>query len=132
MGRIRSVLGSAWTTFVVIAICVGFLADIFSNREYLEGALGGILPMGAALLPYMALGGIVYSGGRFLWWLWNGDYIPQYPESGDSPSSCFDSAGELSGVPKVLSATDKLTLPVSSSTLIESFTTSELAIITFM
>lgn len=63
MRWLRSLFSSAWAGFVILAICVGFLADFPVGRSKLEDSVSTILPIGVALLPYIALGGTVYATG---------------------------------------------------------------------
>ena len=65
----RYVLSRTWAAFVVLCICLGFLADFPGGRPNLEGVMTAIHPMVTALLPYLALGGGIYSGGIVGWWV---------------------------------------------------------------
>ena len=70
MQRLGSILSSTWTGFAVLAVCLGFFADFPVGRPKLEASVSTVLPIGAALLPYLAFGGSIYGGGLILAWVY--------------------------------------------------------------
>lgn len=69
MRLLRKFLSSAWTGFAILAVCVGFIADFPVGRSELEDSVNAIFPVGAASLPYLALGGVIYGGGLIVRWI---------------------------------------------------------------
>ena len=68
MRWLQSLLRSTWAAFVILAVCVGFLADFPTSRSKLEDSMSALLSVGVALLPYIAFGGILYSSGLIGTW----------------------------------------------------------------
>lgn len=72
----RKLASSLWTAFVAFSVCLGILADFPKGRGVLEEELNNLLPLAAALLPYIAIAGVVYGGGRIgLWMVSEGIYV---------------------------------------------------------
>ena len=82
MGVLQKAVGSIWAAFVVFCVCLGFLADFPSGRDQLEGSISAILPIAAALMPYIAIAGITYFGSRIVYVLsiWSVDRINGGPK----------------------------------------------------
>lgn len=69
MRRLRTQLSPTLAGLVILVTSLSFLADFPAWRSRLDDSLNDIFPVGAALLPYIALAGIVYSGGQLGIWL---------------------------------------------------------------
>ena len=82
MDTLYKIVASLWTAFVILSVCLGFFADFPTGRSQLEDSLSNILPLGAALLPYIAFAGVVGFGGRILVWAikWSIDHLKEGPE----------------------------------------------------
>ena len=82
MDTLYKIVASLWTAFVILSVCLGFFADFPTGRSQLEDSLSNILPLGAALLPYIALAGVVGFGGRILVWAikWRIDHWKEGPK----------------------------------------------------
>ena len=69
MQRLRTQLSPTLAGLVILVISLSFLADFPAWRSPLEDSLNDIFPVGAALLPYLALAGVVYLGGQVSIWM---------------------------------------------------------------
>ena len=65
----RSLFSQTWMSFVVFCVCLGFLADFPIGRDKLENSVNAIHPILAALLPYIAMFGVIYGSGLAGRWL---------------------------------------------------------------
>ena len=68
MVLIQKIVGSLWTAFAVFALCLGLLVDFPNGRDKLEDSVSAVLPVAAALLPYIAMVGSIVGGGRIVIW----------------------------------------------------------------
>ncbi len=69
MSWLRTLLSQTTTAFLILAACLSFLTDYPIASSRLEDSVSAIFPVGAALLPYVALVGAVYGGGRVCQWI---------------------------------------------------------------
>lgn len=69
MNRIPKALRTIWAAFVGLSVCLGFLVNSATGKDQLSDSVGDILPIAAALLPYIAIAGAVGFGLRILVWL---------------------------------------------------------------
>ena len=59
-------LASLWTAFVGLGACLGFWADLPVSKDALVNAVSAIVPLGAALLPWVVWISTLYFGLRII------------------------------------------------------------------
>ena len=69
MQRLRTQLSPTLAGLVILVTSLSFLTDFPAWRSRLEDSLTDIFPVGAAVLPYLALAGVVYAGGQVSIWI---------------------------------------------------------------
>ncbi len=69
MQRLRTHLSPTLAGLVILVTSLSFLSDFPAWRSRLEDSANDIFPLGAALLPYIALAGAVYGGGQVAIWM---------------------------------------------------------------
>ena len=69
MRWLRTRLSPTLAGFVILITSLGFLADFPVGRSRLEDSVSSIFPIGAALLPYIALAGVIFGGGQVSPWI---------------------------------------------------------------
>ena len=69
MRWLRSFLSPTWQGFAIFCVCLGFLADFPIGRDKLVDSVNATHPILAALLPYIAVFGVIYGGGLAGRWL---------------------------------------------------------------
>ena len=63
MSPLRKLLSSIWTITGALAVCVTLLVGFTDARDNLVEAIDTVSPIGAALVPFVAMFGIVVAGG---------------------------------------------------------------------
>ena len=66
--HIREFLPPVWTVFLVLCICLGFLADVFTAWSLVGNHADTATSVLAALAVYLAIGVAVLSGGYLATW----------------------------------------------------------------
>jgi len=69
MHRLRTQLSPTLAGLVILVTSLSFLADFPVGRSRLEDSVSSIFPIGAALLLYLALAGVVFGGGQLSLWI---------------------------------------------------------------